>query len=612
MSVEQKSQATEMVQPAGSLGNDYDMINGGSSLSGRQSAAFQLPFEIASHEAVQHILRENQDLKEAIQQSNQALRGCYEELLGFRTRNKEEKDFLMQKFEEARNVVKKLNQEKVNLKSLLEESLSKIEVYRKSLQDSSSPGDSLTSCTITSSNVDGRLGAPLTDVTSDEKKVPDGGNELILLKNQKERLEDSLKELTLMNQKLLQERNNLEALNKELQSKTETTVAKPCTQIKENGVQTEVLLTRDMLQGAGNSTSGAKYEAEMQKKLSEQELKLQEMQERKKDLELLLENAQRDFAKLKLREKENEKRNDQNFQNMKATVEQLEKDKATLKAQITSLLAEVHESQNGLEICLKERSAVEERYHVVNEKLRLLEQDNEGLRKQQNIAMDQLRLQVQNLNSALKMERQNATEEKRKFAQLQAAYQQLFQDYDRHMKMEDQKPKGVDKEQFDELNEQLQQAEEALVAKQDLIDKLKEDAEHYKTLQETVTILKAQAEIFKADFLAEREAREKLHEQKESLQEQLQKLKFDFERVRTELDGAKRGRIEEMQQRHKENFHVGPVHYPIGTTIPFHAPIDVVQRRPLTEDQPDFRCPKCQYKAPDMDTLQIHVMDCIQ
>lgn len=32
---------------------------------------------------------------------------------------------------------------------------------------------------------------------------------------------------------------------------------------------------------------------------------------------------------------------------------------------------------------------------------------------------------------------------------------------------------------------------------------------------------------------------------------------------------------------------------------------------PMLELQ-EFRCPKCQYKAPDMDTLQIHVMDCIQ
>lgn len=34
--------------------------------------------------------------------------------------------------------------------------------------------------------------------------------------------------------------------------------------------------------------------------------------------------------------------------------------------------------------------------------------------------------------------------------------------------------------------------------------------------------------------------------------------------------------------------------------------------RNAPEMQPEYQCPKCQYNAPDMDTLQIHVMDCIQ
>ena len=36
------------------------------------------------------------------------------------------------------------------------------------------------------------------------------------------------------------------------------------------------------------------------------------------------------------------------------------------------------------------------------------------------------------------------------------------------------------------------------------------------------------------------------------------------------------------------------------------------QRRSPPEEPPDMRCPKCQYQAPDMDTLQIHVMECIE
>ncbi|NXB05991.1 NEMO protein, partial [Cnemophilus loriae] len=88
-----------------------------------------------------------------------------------------------------------------------------------------------------------------------------------------------------------------------------------------------------------------------------------------------------------------------------------------------------------------------------------------------------------------------------------------------------------------------------------------------------------QADIYKADFEAERAAREQLHGQREALQEELNQL-----RLRLGGDGARR----------------------CGTGT---------QSRPRPRPQrggPDLCCPKCQYKAPDMDTLQIHVMDCIK
>lgn len=43
-----------------------------------------------------------------------------------------------------------------------------------------------------------------------------------------------------------------------------------------------------------------------------------------------------------------------------------------------------------------------------------------------------------------------------------------------------------------------------------------------------------QAEIYKADFLAEREAREKLNQKKEELQEQLTQALADIDRLKQE------------------------------------------------------------------------------
>lgn len=50
--------------------------------------------------------------------------------------------------------------------------------------------------------------------------------------------------------------------------------------------------------------------------------------------------------------------------------------------------------------------------------------------------------------------------------------------------------------QLQDLKQQLQEAEEALVAKQELIDKLKIDKDEQKSLKETIGVLKAQVNQF--------------------------------------------------------------------------------------------------------------------
>lgn len=275
-------------------------------------------------------------------------------------------------------------------------------------------------------------------------------------------------------------------------------------------------------------------------------------------------------------------------------------DKASVKAQVTSLLGELQESQSRLEAATKERQTLEGRMRAVSEQVRQLESEREVLQQQHSVQVDQLRMQNQSVEAALRMERQAASEEKRKLAQLQAAYHQLFQDYDSHIKSS----KGM---QLEDLRQQLQQAEEALVAKQELIDKLKEEAEQHKIVMETVPVLKAQADIYKADFQAERHAREKLVEKKELLQEQLEQLQREFSKLKVGCHES--ARIEDMRKRHVETSQ--PPLLPTPAHHSFHLALPN-QRRSPPEEPPDFCCPKCQYQAPDMDTLQIHVMECIE
>ncbi|XP_034805907.1 NF-kappa-B essential modulator isoform X5 [Pan paniscus] len=161
--------------------------------------------------------------------------------------------------------------------------------------------------------------------------------------------------------------------------------------------------------------------------------------------------------------------------------------------------------------------------------------------------------------------------------------------------------------QLEDLKQQLQQAEEALVAKQEVIDKLKEEAEQHKIVMETVPVLKAQADIYKADFQAERQAREKLAEKKELLQEQLEQLQREYSKLKASCQES--ARIEDMRKRHVEVSQAPLPPAPAYLSSPLALPS---QRRSPPEEPPDFCCPKCQYQAPDMDTLQIHVMECIE
>nr|XP_055231899.1 NF-kappa-B essential modulator isoform X3 [Gorilla gorilla gorilla] len=236
--------------------------------------------------------------------------------------------------------------------------------------------------------------------------------------------------------------------------------------------------------------------------------------------------------------------------------QQMAEDKASVKAQVTSLLGELQESQSRLEAATKECQALEGR---------------------------------------------------RKLAQLQVAYHQLFQEYDNHIKSSvvgSERKRGM---QLEDLKQQLQQAEEALVAKQEVIDKLKEEAEQHKIVMETVPVLKAQADIYKADFQAERQAREKLAEKKELLQEQLEQLQREYSKLKASCQES--ARIEDMRKRHVEVSQAPLPPAPAYLSSPLALPS---QRRSPPEEPPDFCCPKCQYQAPDMDTLQIHVMECIE
>ncbi|XP_006808699.1 NF-kappa-B essential modulator isoform X4 [Neolamprologus brichardi] len=558
-------------------------------MSGEESGGtLRVPPELAANEVVTRLLSDNQQLREALRRSNLALRQRCEEMEGWQRRTKEEREFLSCRFQEARSLVERLAQENHSLQSMV-----------------NGPGSSNTSsnhCCSSSQTENpqlrparnGPVDGPQTLDQREKKRVEDteqctqtslprslpveGAKEFLqLLKSHKEKLEEGMRELRRKNEELEKQRDEGEK-EKERMLHCIDQLRGKLAQAQTNNVTEEVVQQR----------SEAQHSSDWYRELEEKLDYLQKSSAQRDRTEALLKQKDKDCA-------------------------QLAKDCEALKAQATSLLGELQERQSWLDKSEHERVLLEDKLSSKIKALQVAERELEQQKKQHHVAMDKLLLQTQSLEQALKSERHVVTEEKKKLTQLQHAYTCLFRDYDSKLKNE-----GGD------LCSRLEEAERALALKQDLIDKLKEEVEQQKGSLETIPVLTAQAEIYKADFLAEREAREKLNQKKEELQEQLNQALAENERLKQEATA--RARMEQMKMRHLDDFSARPtlIPPPQGVFPPFNtvppAPSfrtpglgPVGDQGPVgTEELPDLCCPKCQYLAPDMDTLQIHVMDCIQ
>ncbi|KAM9343465.1 NF-kappa-B essential modulator [Pholidichthys leucotaenia] len=557
-------------------------------MSGEESAgALRVPPELAANEVVTRLLGDNQQLREALRRSNLALRQRCEEMEGYQRKTREEREFLSCRFQEARALVERLAQENHSLQTLVNGPASSTSNHCCSSSQTEDPQPRPAR--------NGPMDGPQTLDQREKKRVEEteqytqttpprslpveGANDFLqLLKSHKEKLEEGMRELKKKNEVLEREKEEGEK-DRELMCRCIDQLRAKLAQAQTSGVTEEVVQHR----------SEAQHSSDWYRELQEKLDYLQKSSAQRDRTEALLKQKDKDCA-------------------------QLAKDCESLKAQATSLLGELKERQSCLEKSEHERKMLEDKFCTKAKALQVTERELDQQRKQHHVAMDKLLLEKQSLEQALKKERHELMEEKKRLTQLQHAYTCLFRDYDSKIKSE-----GGD------LCSRLEEAERALALKQDLIDKLKEEVEQLKGSLETVPVLTAQAEIYKADFLAEREAREKLNQKKEELQEELNQAKADIDRLKEEA--TSRARIEQMKRRHLEDVTRPQLIPPPQGLFPgsgFNTvpPAPSIRnpglaqhndRRPSgAEELPDLCCPKCQYLAPDMDTLQIHVMDCIQ
>eukprot|EP00061_Rhincodon_typus_P017121 g45680.t1 len=87
-----------------------------------------------------------------------------------------------------------------------------------------------------------------------------------------------------------------------------------------------------------------------------------------------------------------------------------------------------------------------------------------------------------------------------------------------------------------DISSQLDMAEKALAEKQQKIDDMKQTIIKQEEEIETVAVFRAQADVYSADFHAERAAREAIHAEKESLAERVNLLMKENTKMKEELD----------------------------------------------------------------------------
>lgn len=252
---------------------------------------------------------------------------------------------------------------------------------------------------------------------------------------------------------------------------------------------------------------------------------------------------------------------------------------------------------------LQEKLQQEKLQQALQEKLQQEKQQQEKLQQALQEKQKQEKQLQEKLQQALQqqeLQSQRVEELQKSLAQLQEAYTQLS---DENCRMKEEVKRGeISKEAVNALQTRLEAAEKALADKQAKMDGMKQEIFRKEKELETIPVFQAQAEVYSLDFNAERAAREKIHEEKEHLCVELEVLKEQNRRLQEELDALARQSVTAIQGRHRPLQGAGPeggaaAHDQQGAR-------DVV-------NIPEHTCPKCNLATPDLDSLQIHIMDCI-
>ncbi|XP_059953714.1 optineurin isoform X2 [Mesoplodon densirostris] len=528
------------------------------------------------HELLQQmreLLIENHQLKEAMKLNNQAMKGRFEELSAWTEKQKEERLFFETQSKEAKERLTALSLENEKLKQELRKLKGKTERSFEVLKAEA------------------------------EQEVEQLKTQVARLQAEKVDLLGIVSELQLkLNSGGPSEDSFVEIRMAEGEADVATKEIKP----SPGPTRTDSIDTSKSAEGARNYLEFEELTVsqlllclrEGNQKVERLELALKEAKERISDFE----KKAKDRCEI---ETQTEGRTEQEKEEEKGT-ETVGSEVETLNLQVTTLFKELQEAHTKL----SEAELMKKR---LQEKCQALERKNSAtpseLNEKQELVYNnrKLELQVESMRSEIKMEQAKTEDEKSKLATLQLTHNRLLQEYNNALKTTEElkrrESEKVDKVVLQELSGKLELAEKALASKQLQMDEMKQTIAKQEKDLETMAVLRAQMEVYCSDFHAERAAREKIHEEKEQLALQLAILLKD----NNAFGDEGRQSLMEMQSRHGA----------IASDADQQAYL--VQRgaedrnwmQQQQQNIPIHSCPKCGEVLPDIDTLLIHVTDCI-
>ncbi|KAM7322518.1 hypothetical protein ACRRTK_018023 [Alexandromys fortis] len=528
---------------------------------------------------MKELLVENHQLKEAIKLNNQVMKGRFEELSAWTEKQKEERQMFETQSKEAKEHLMALSQENEKLKEELEKLKEKSErLFEGSIGVSGLPRANL------EQEVE-QLKAQVMRLQAEKADLLGIVSELQLKLNSSGFSEDSFVEIRMAEGEaegaVKELKNSPVPTRPDFFSMTKSTEdARTCVEFEELTVRQLLLCLRE-----GNQ------------KVERLEFALREAKERISEFEKKANNRSEIETQTEGRREEGEE--DKEPESVGSEVE-------ILNVRVTSLFKELQEAHTKL----SEAELMKKR---LQEKCQALERKNSAtpseLTEKQELVYNnkKLELQVESMRAEIKMEQAKTEDEKSRLATLQSTHNKLLQEHNNALKTIEEltrkQAEKVDKMMMQELHEKLELAERALASKQLQMDEMKQTIAKQEEDLETMAVLRTQMEVYCSDFHAERAAREKIHEEKEQLALQLAillKENNDFE------DGGRQS-LMEMQSRHGARTSDSDQQ----AYLLQRGAEDMSWRQQQPRSLPIHSCPKCGEVLPDMDTLQIHVMDCI-